>query len=385
MLTFRCSLGALALALAAHAFCSTPAPAQDPGTSRPDPATELLAAARTLEAEGELQLADDLMDFVLRRYPESAAARAIRLARSAPGTRQIENGGRTELIVWSTLYGLWLGVAIPAMLSADGSEAYGLGLLVGGPVGFGAGWSATRRTPISDGRAGAITWAGNWGTWQGFGWAQVLEPGAGSCDDFGYCEDEPSTESLFGWMIAGGLAGTAGGILATRSLDISAGDAALLSLGSLWGTWYGVAVGIIGGMHDDKVMAATLVGGNLGALAGAALARSRPVSRTDARIASIIGVVGGLAGAGVDLIARPEDEKVAMAIPAVTSAIGLALGAGRVGIGSRGDRNEAGSSGGVAAQRHDWSLGGPVFTTPVRGPSGEYRTAVGITLLSARF
>ncbi len=383
MRTARCSL--VALALAAHALCYTPAAAQDPGTAGPDPAAELYAAARTLEAEGEIQLAEALKDFVLRRYPESAAARTIRIARSTPGSRQIEGGGRTELIVWSTLYGLWLGVAVPAMLSADGSEAYGLGLLVGGPIGFGAGWSATRATPISDGRASAITWAGSWGTWQGFGWAQVVDPGAGSCDDFGYCESGPSPETVFGWMIAGGLAGTAGGILATRSLDISPGDASLLNLGSLWGTWYGAALGILGGMEDDDLMAATLVGGNIGALAGAALARSTPVSRSQARIASIVGVVAGLAGAGVDLIAQPDNEKVAIAIPAVTSAIGLALGAGRAGIGTSSGQDESGSSGRVDGQPRDWSLGGPVFTTPVRGPSGGYRTVVGITLVSGRF
>lgn len=394
-----------AVALAALALSPVSTAAQEP-LPESDPATALYRTAQMLESDGEYDLADSLMDYVLRRYPESAAAAAIRTARSASGGRQVEGNGRTELVVWSTLYGLWLGVAIPAMLGAEGSEPYGLGLLVGGPAGFGAAWSATDGVPITDGQAGAITWAGSWGTWQGFGWAHVFDfghhcpspvgprdPATGpasdpasdpvsTTDEDSFCGGGPSSEALFGSMIAGGLIGGAGGIMAARSLDISPGDATLVNLGSLWGTWYGVALGVIADVEGDGLLATTLIAGNMGAGAGAALARAYPVSRTQARIASIIGVVGGLAGAGLDLIIQPDNEKVAMAIPAATSAIGLALGVSRIELGGSGEVLEAGMGGLGAA---DWSLGGPVFATPVRGPDGERRTAVRMTLLSARF
>lgn len=374
----------LPIALVLTLGLSSPAVVAQEPLPESDPATELYRTARTLEADGELGLADALMDYILRRYPDSAAASAIRTARAAPGSRSIHEDGRTELVVWSTLYGLWLGVAIPGMLGASGSEPYGLGLLVGGPVGFAAARGATANTPIGAGQAEAITWGGSWGTWQGFGWAHVFDPGQ-NCPShtdsgFVYCDPGPSTRAVFGWMVAGGLAGTGAGIAAARGRDIPPGDATLVSLGSLWGTWYGVALGVIAGLEDDALLASTLIGGNLGAGTGALLGRAYPVSRTDARIASIIGVVGGLAGAGIDLIVQPSNEKVAMAIPAVTSAFALGLGASRIRLGRASqDREEAGAGGA------EWSLGGDIFPLPVRGPNGEYRTALGMTLLSGRF
>lgn len=357
-----------------------PSPAQE-APPESDPAAVLYRTAQILEAEGERELADSLREYILRRYPRSSAAAAILSVRSTTRGRPLDGNGRTELIVGSTLYGLWLGVAIPGMLGADGTEAYGLGLLLGGPAGFGAAWSATRDVHISDGQAGIITWGSTWGTWQGFGWSQIVDPGS-ECPagvDPVFCDDEPSPEAMFGWMVAGGLTGLAGGVLAARGLDISAGDATLVNLGSLWGSWYGLALGILADLEDDGLLAATLVGGNAGAGAGALLAHAYPISRSQARLASIIGVVGGLAGAGLDLIVQPESEKVMIAIPAIGSALGLAIGAARIDLGDNGieRRSETGSA--------DWSLGGPLFTMPARGPNGDYRTTLSLTLLNGRF
>lgn len=371
-------------ALLALALTATPSLAQETA-GEADPAAVLYRTALLLEAEGEIDLADSLMDYILRRYPDSAAAATIRSQRAAPDRRRGEGNGRTELIVWSTLYGLWLGVAIPGMLGADGTEAYGLGLLLGGPAGFGTAWSATRDTPIGDGQAGIITWAGSWGTWQGFGWAHVLDVG-GKCateplpgEPVDQCSTDPSTEATLGWMVGGGLAGAVGGAVAARRLDISPGDATLVNLGSLWGTWYGFVLTVLADMEDDNGLATTLLAGNVGAGAGALLARAYPVSRSQARIASIIGVAGGLAGAGIDLIIQPDNAKVAIAIPAVTSALALGLAASRIELG--GGAGERGAEGGGA----EWSLGGPLFTSPVRGPSGDYRTTLSLTLLSGTF
>lgn len=370
----------LALALVLPA---TPSLAQQtPGEA--DPAAVLYRTVLLLEAEGEIDLADSLMDHILRRYPDSAAAATIRSRRAAPDGRRREGNGRTELIVWSTLYGLWLGVAIPGMLGADGSEAYGLGLLLGGPAGFGTAWRATQDSPITDGQAGIITWAGSWGTWQGFGWAHVLDVGR-ECETDplpgqpAQCSTDPSTEATLGWMVGGGLAGAVAGAVAAHRLDISPGDATLVNLGSLWGTWYGFVLTVLADMEDDGGLATTLMAGNIGAGAGALLARAYPVSRSQARIASIIGVAGGLAGAGIDLIVQPDNAKVAIAIPAVTSALALGLAVSGIELG--GGARERGSEGGGA----EWSLGGPLFTSPVRGPSGGYRTTLSLTLLSGTF
>jgi hypothetical protein len=50
------------------------------------------------------------------------------------------------------------------------------------------------------------------------------------------------------------------------------------------------------------------------------------VSRSRARLVSIGGVLGGLAGAGIDLLVQPDSEKAAVGIPLLGSVVGLAIG-----------------------------------------------------------
>jgi hypothetical protein len=114
------------------------------------------------------------------------------------------------------------------------------------------------------------------------------------------------------------------------------------------------------------------------------------VTRGRARLVSIAGVLGGLGGAGLDLLIQPDSEKVAIAIPLVASIAGLALG-----IVSTRDSDppaplEAAADGSLLWLRDGrLSLGLP---TPVptlvpvddrRGPS--WRPALGLQLFSARF
>lgn len=356
-----------------------------------EPATTLYRAALELEAEGAYDLADSLMDFILRRYPDSAASAAIRRARSAPDSRRIDSSGRTEFVVWSTMYGMWLGVAVPGTFGAESEEAYGVGLLLGGPTGFFIGRGLTSDAPMGEGDAGAISFGSAWGTWQGFGWAEVLELGADSCGtdpvipEEGFCEVEAgaSSEALFGSMLLGSAIGTATGALLARNHEIDPGDATTASLGSLWGTWYGFGLAVLADVEDDGLLTASLLGGNAGLIAGAAMANRYDITRSQARLASIAGVAGGLAGAGIDLLVQPQSEKVAIAIPLVTSTLGLVLGA------TWADRGESvqedPGEGAAPGSGIDWSLGGPVVPTVVEGPRGTRGPGVRMLLLSGRF
>ncbi len=352
-----------------------------------DPAATLYRAAQTLEAERSYDLADALMDYILRRYPDSEAASSIRVRRSQPGTRRLDSRGRTELVVWSTLYGLWLGVAVPGMLGAEEAAPYGLGLLVGGPVGFASAMSWSRRRPISDGAASAMTFGGTWGTWQGYGWAMVL----GSrrrCDTYAnvameYCyDDDPSGPAVFGSMVAGGVAGLLAGSIVARTRDISPGQATTASLGASWGIWYGYALSVLSGLDDSRhgAMTSALVGGDLGLLVGAAIARPHRPTRSAARIVSIAGVAGGLAGLGIDLIVQPESDAVMVGIPAAASAVGLLAASAAMRTRSRADDERAEPDGG-----RDWELGGPIVPVLREDGRGRMRPALGLTLLSARF
>lgn len=360
--------------------------------TRADSAAVILGTAERFREQGRDDVATALYEYLVGRFGDTAAAaRARELLGSRPGGGSTR-GGRVELQVWSTLYGLWLGVAVPAMFGADGPKPYGIGLLLGGPFGFLTGAGLARSRELTDAQARAITFGGTWGTWQGYGWAEVLDWGEfdySTCDPLGCQGEDKSSERRFAGMVLGGVAGIATGALLSRR-DLAPGDVALVNLGALWGTWFGLAGGVLAGAHDDKLLATTLLAGDAGILSMALLAPGWNMSRNRARLISIAGVVGGLAGAGVDLIAQPDDEKTGIAIPLVMSVAGLAIGAAT----TRNYDARAVSDGGPAAALVQFghgrvSLGVPMpvalLAPVVRHGRLTHEVAAGITLLKARF
>jgi hypothetical protein len=250
------------------------------------------------------------------------ADRLLAVARSQP---EPERPGRVELLVWSTMYGAWLGLAIPVIGKSDAPEVYGLGMLLGAPIGFFSARQYLKTHPVTEGQARAITFGGTWGSWQGLGWTEVLDLGAPTCG-FDYCDNSPPAETVMAGTVVGGLAGIATGAILARK-PITSGVATSVSFGGLWGTWYGLAAGILLDLEDDDLLAATLAGGDVGVLAMATLAPKWNPSRNRARLVSLGGLVGVLVGGGLDLIIQPEDEKVAILIPAATSVAGLLISA----------------------------------------------------------
>ncbi|MGH7476410.1 MAG: tetratricopeptide repeat protein [Longimicrobiales bacterium] len=378
----------LALVLLATALGSAPAAAQQP--TRADSAAVLLDAARQLDAAGRGEAADALFDLILERYGDTPAAEQVRARRVQPGQARMSRAGNTELVVWSALYGLWLGVAIPAAADADGPKAYGAGLLLGGPAGFLAGRAYARSRPVTPGHARAITFGGTWGTWQGFGWAEGLDWGAQqqACVPPDFCEVDVDSETRarFVSAIVGGLAGIGIGAWVADTHDISRGTATMVDFGALWGTWYGWSLAEIGGVQQE--IEAALIGGNAGLLAMALLAPRWNLSHSRARLINIAGVVGLLGGIGIDLLVQPDNDDVALAIPVLTSAAGLAFGALATRDRGVGGDGGGGGRGGALLERHggDWDLGLPA-TTPllVAGPDGQRRASLRVPLLRASF
>ena len=317
----------LLLAVALLLGPTAPASAQ---VTRADTAAVLLRAARDFQAEGKREVAEALLRYASERFRDTPAGaeafQALQALRAAP-LGATSQSSRVELQVWSTLYGLWLGVAVPGALGASGSEPYGLGLLLGGPGGFLAGRALANSRPMSEGQVRAITFGGSWGTWQGFGWARVLDIGEREVCDFGFCyTEEAGSRTVFSSLVVGGLAGIATGSVLSRR-PISPGTATTVSFGALWGTWFGVAGSVLGNLEGDAFLATTLLGGNAGLLAAALMAPQWDLTRDRARLISIAGVIGGLAGGGLDLLIQPDNEKVAIGIPLATSIAGLAMGA----------------------------------------------------------
>ncbi|MGD8322324.1 MAG: hypothetical protein PVJ02_17870 [Gemmatimonadota bacterium] len=405
----RTPISVLALVLGLMLLGGTLPRSASAQTSPSDSAAVLLDAATHFEAQGQTAVADALYRLIVGRFPETDAARRARL-RLADMTTVARNGepgaGRVELVVWTTTYGLWLGVAVPGALGAEDPEPYGVGLLLGGPAGYLTGKMLAHARPLTEGQARAITLGGTWGTWQGLGWVKVLDLGAHHTDCFTYptvpdgsttatdCyESVDDTRATFTGMVVGGVAGIAAGTVLSRR-DITAGVATTVNFGALWGTWFGFAAGYLAGQEDDGLLATTLLGGDAGLLGTALLAPGWNPSRSRARIVSIYGVIGGLSGLGLDLVLQPDDDKVAVGLPLAGSLLGLALGAGTTrsydapGGARRGEGGGLPSGALISVRDGSWTVDPPVpYPVMVErpGPSGmERRPALGVTLLSAR-
>jgi hypothetical protein len=284
--------------------------------------------------------------------------------------------GRVELQVWSTLYGAALGIALPYIFDADAAEVYGIGLLLGAPAGFLLSRAYARERQLTEGQARAITFGGTWGAWQGLGWALALEVGE---DDIG------SDESYVDLAVLGSVAGIAVGAILARK-PIPTGLATTVNFGALWGTWFGVAAGVLADQQDG-VLEASLIGGNAGLIATAVLAPRWQLSRNRARLISVGGLLGGIAGAGLLLIIQPNDEKVAILFPLAGSIAGLTVGARSTRDHDRGGATPGGGEPGALLDFRDgaWSIDAPMPYATMLRERRALRPALGVTLFRARF
>lgn len=361
--------------------------------TRADSAAVLLRAAEQLRLEGETGAARAVLALITRQYAGTPAAlevdRMMTLLRRTPDA---ERSGRTELLVFGTTYGAWLGVAGPLALDAESAEAYGVGLLLGAPLGFYAAKRYADARRPTEGQTRALTFGGTWGTAQGFALAEVLDLGATGetfCEPDGSgcfeVSDGDDTQAYVTAAVAGGLLGIGTGAFLARK-PITAGTAATVSLGGMWGAWFGFGLGFLADQDGDALITSALLGGNA-ALVGLGVAAPRwQMSESRARLISVAGVAGGLAGAGLLLIVQPSGDRTQMLFPLVGSAAGLVLGSRWTR-----DRDTAeGMNGGRGALINgnggEWALGVPDASVRLqRTVHGAAGAAAYVPLLRARF
>lgn len=220
-----------------------------------------------------------------------------------------ERNGRVLLYVTQTLNGLWLGIAVPAMFSADDPTSYGLGLLMGAPAGILFARAVDTSQPVSLGQATAIGWGGWWGWWNGLGIYAMA--------------DNTDETDFFRNTAIGLVGGTATGLFLARR-PINAGDASLVAHASAWGTWYGTVMAVLTDADDGWPW---VLGVGNAALIGAAIATPKVnISAGRVWVTTASGIAGLVAGLGIDLIAQTDNDKTAILVPAITSGIGLATG-----------------------------------------------------------
>ncbi len=387
----------LAVAVCCH-FIITPRLAHAQPTPA-DSAAVLYAAAVRLDAEGNGDLAVELLAFLRRAYPGTPAAARAEQMLSTLRTAARRSGGRAGFVVWNTIYGAWLGLAVPAAFGADNAESFGAGLLIGGPAGLLASKYIADHRAIGSGQAIGTSFGSIWGTWQGIGWREVLDIGTETdevCFDPGtgpICQDveRDSDTAPFAAALLGGAAGlVAGGLLGRHS---SPGDVTLAAFGGLWGTWYGSAFAAIADVNgSDHQLTWALIGGNAGLLGAALAAGGTEMSAGRVWVIGAAGLAGGVAGVGMDLLFQVDDSRGAVLIPTITSAAGLIAGALLTH-----DRPTTNLGAGPALQPALVNLadGRPRLGVPMPIPTvervldgtGDYRPGLGlrVSILSGRF
>ncbi|MBI5869196.1 MAG: hypothetical protein HZB43_13065 [candidate division Zixibacteria bacterium] len=224
----------------------------------------------------------------------------------------LDQSGRTDVLVFSGYYGVWAGIAIPVCLNSHSSEVYALGLLTGAPGALLLTSRLTRDAELGRGRASVITLGGHLGTWQGLGWG-----GVSGWDERG----------VVAAGLVGGLVGITGATLWTRDVYITEGHGSLMSSSMNWGAWFGLTTAVVAGLEDDNVLRAALIGSDVLVVTAGIAARNVHMSRGRVRLISLMGLVGTVAGFGLDALVNVDDGKVVMAVAGLGSVTGLLLGA----------------------------------------------------------
>jgi len=365
--------------------------------TRADTAAVLVQAARRLAAEGERDIAANLLRYIIRWYGDTPIAQQAARELAATDRARAAGTGRTGFVVTNTLIGGWLGVAIPLAFGAEDPAPFGAGLIAGPAAGLLGSLYYTKSYPITSGQSAAYRWSFIWLSWQGFLLRELTGIGDQEyCDQLQpqYCYTSTPDEAPFAATVLGGAAGIGVGLALTR-LNLPAGDVALVQDASAWGTGFGAALSVLlapdGDPSDQAVFGAMMAGGNGFLLGAVPLARAWRPSVGRVRLITLSGLAGGLVGLGIDLLANIDDEKAAVLIPTLGSAVGLATGTMLTARRSVGSGASAIPEPGALLQLgRDGGLGLPLpepRVLPALTPDGRVgkQAAVGFRLAEIRF
>ena len=288
-------------------------------------AAQVYESAFRLIVEGDYGEAYDRFNEVIDKYPDTVYARFAEDRRqrleqlNLPSIRRkkIDQSGRVGTVVFSTLYSTWLGIGTARLVDeTDGAKTVATGMMIGAPTGLLTSLIATRNAKLTRGQSALINLSGSWGTWQGWGWATLID------------EDDDEKSLIRGAMI-GGLSGILATSVLTRKIDPSLGDMGIINYGALWGTWLSLCAGMVTGVeNDDKLLAWTLIGGNIGVASMALLSPRIDITPARAHWINLGGVIGTIAASGIVMIIAEDDisEETAFGLLMVGGITGLITG-----------------------------------------------------------
>jgi hypothetical protein len=307
-----------------------PPPAAAPAQPAPQSVEERFLAARARLLEGALadgaaaleaiaadpaagELAERARLLASLARDLSARGRFVPLAPAAlpagssPGH---DRGGRAELVLFSTLYGVYAAGATAMAADVQSGRVFSTLLLVGGGAGLGSSLWLTRTGPISSGRANLIDSAA---VWAGYNGTLIGVIG----------EANPRVAAAI--SLASSAAGLTTAALLTRTDAPRVGTVAAANSGGIWGLATGAFLSIYYPTDVDlKLLLGTIViTADAGLALGAWLGEEHQVSRERALLidaGSVVGILGGLA---VYAITGLDDRTVSASCALAGLGVGL--------------------------------------------------------------
>jgi hypothetical protein len=259
-----------------------------------------------------------------RAFPDDrragrASALADALVDASEGTEEtglLQQNGRIELVVFSTLYGATLG-GLTASMASDTTRAVVLASAGTGIAGLTASLLATQGRPVTASQAALISSSTVWG-----GALGVIGTAAFLPDD---ALDFPVAEAIVGGSLVGLAGGVAGAIVYP---ELPRGDISFVNSMGFWTGTTTVLTALLvtnGDVEGRPLFQATLATTVLGLGGGALLARSVDVSANRMRLINLGGGLGTALAAG--LVVLDDDPSVSSVTGALLVGEILGLGA----------------------------------------------------------
>ncbi len=222
---------------------------------------------------------------VLREPAASIAAPGETISESASA-----NEGRGRLALWSSLYGIWFGIAADVVFDVSGTRTPIIPPMVGMGAALGASLLVTADHPITTGQAWTIITGLDYASVNGALWGAGLGL---------------STKGVVGAAVGTSAVATTAATFVAVTQRPKAGDIELVRSSLLWGTTAGLlgaAAFSSSSTSAESVWQTGAIAMDLGLVAGISLANSFDLSRNRVLIIDAGAIGGGLVGLGITLL-----------------------------------------------------------------------------------